>query len=283
MKKQPALSRKPPRRAPVRRMPDAPVQRRVSGPYFRVLPLTIMMAVLLLGVKLNDFYHDGMQLKQMFSVQDANAEGKDAADKKDMATKADPAKNEKDSKKMAKDEMAKKDTKDKKGNPKVDMASLDKDADPAMAGSPKEHHYSQIELDLLQSLSARRKEIEARAQELDMKEKLLDATEVRVNGKLDDIKSLKKEVETLLASYNEKEDGKLAGLVKIYETMKPKDAAKIFNELDMEILLEVANRMAERRVAPVLAAMDPTKAKDLTTELAEYRKLRSLPKSLGVN
>ena len=60
-------------------------------------------------------------------------------------------------------------------------------------------------------------------------------------------------------------------VVAIYEAMKPKDAAKIFNELDMLILIELAERMRERLI--VLADMDPTAANALTVELATRRSL----------
>jgi flagellar motility protein MotE (MotC chaperone) len=60
-------------------------------------------------------------------------------------------------------------------------------------------------------------------------------------------------------------------LVKTYETMKPKDAARIFDTLEMEVLIEVAQRMKEAKLAPVLAAMDPAKAQSVTVELAARR------------
>ena len=63
-------------------------------------------------------------------------------------------------------------------------------------------------------------------------------------------------------------------VIKIYENMKPKDAARIFDELDMDTLLLVAERMKERKLAPVMAQMKPTKAKDVTIRLST---LRSLP------
>ena len=55
--------------------------------------------------------------------------------------------------------------------------------------------------------------------------------------------------------------------------MKPKDAARIFTELDMEILLDVAERMREVKMAPILAAMAAVRAKQVTVRLALRRKL----------
>ena len=60
-------------------------------------------------------------------------------------------------------------------------------------------------------------------------------------------------------------------LVTIYETMKPKDAAKIFNELEMPVLLKVVSNMKEVKVAPVIASMDPAKARELSIELSRQK------------
>jgi len=134
--------------------------------------------------------------------------------------------------------------------------------------------FSQIEVDLLQSLSKRREEIEAYSDELGLREKVLEAAEKRVDQKLASLTELKTEIEVLLKTYEKKEDTEIRGLVKIYESMKPKEAARIFNELDMDILLQVIDRMSERKAAPVLASMTPTRAKDVTENLAELRRLR---------
>ena len=60
---------------------------------------------------------------------------------------------------------------------------------------------------------------------------------------------------------------------KIYENMKPKEAAKIFEQLDMPILLDVVERMKEQKVSPILAEMEPSKAKTVTTEMAQQRQM----------
>jgi flagellar motility protein MotE (MotC chaperone) len=59
--------------------------------------------------------------------------------------------------------------------------------------------------------------------------------------------------------------------------MNPKDAAKIFNSLDMDVLLQVITKMSERKSAPIIAAMDEERARDVTILLAEQNKLPDLP------
>jgi len=65
----------------------------------------------------------------------------------------------------------------------------------------------------------------------------------------------------------------MKSLVKIYENMKPKDAAPIFEQLDMDVLLDIVDRMKEAKVAPILAQMNPAKAKEVTDELAKRHEL----------
>jgi flagellar motility protein MotE (MotC chaperone) len=87
------------------------------------------------------------------------------------------------------------------------------------------------------------------------------------------MKNLQAEIEKLLAAYDEQQEKKVTSLVKIYETMKPKEAAKIFEELEMDVLLMVVERINSRRLAPILAAMNPQKAREVTVELSRLRNL----------
>jgi flagellar motility protein MotE (MotC chaperone) len=63
--------------------------------------------------------------------------------------------------------------------------------------------------------------------------------------------------------------------------MKPKDAARIFEELEMDTLLPVTERMNERKLAPVMAEMNPAKAKDITEQLATLRQVVSSKRPPG--
>lgn len=142
--------------------------------------------------------------------------------------------------------------------------------------------YSQEEVRLLQSLSKRREQLELRERDLEQREKLLQAAEKKVEEKLAELEALKQNLEGLLGKQQEIESERLGQLVKIYENMKPKDAATIFNEMNFDVLLSIIDRMAERRVAPILAAMDPVRAREVSARLADYRSLpRSAPAKTG--
>ncbi len=132
---------------------------------------------------------------------------------------------------------------------------------------------SKVERELLESLAKRREELQEWSQSISMRENVLNATEMKINQKMSELRELEKNVSKLLEHYNEKEDSKIRSLVKIYENMKPKDAAIIFNELEMDILLAVVDAMSERKVAPILAKVNPEKARSVTEALARERKL----------
>ncbi len=138
---------------------------------------------------------------------------------------------------------------------------------------PDPYEFTDEEIELLQRLSARREEIDARGREMDQREALLAAAEERIEQKVAELEALRRSIEELVVQHNDQEESQLRSLVKIYESMKPKEAARIFEELDMLVLLEVIDRMSERKAAPVLARLSPDRAKEITLELAKRRNL----------
>jgi len=145
-------------------------------------------------------------------------------------------------------------------------------AAPAAASDPGAER-TQTEMDVLEKLRERRAVIDARERDVERREEMLRAAESQIDRKVAEMKTLQSTIEGLLRQYNDQEDNKMRSLVKIYENMKPKEAAKIFEQLDMNILLEVVERMKEQKVAPIMAEMDPMKAKAVTAELAQRRQM----------
>ena len=132
------------------------------------------------------------------------------------------------------------------------------------------------EIDLLQDLMTRREELDQRTAALELRERLLAETERRIDGKIAALKALEGQISDLLVTHEEYEEAQLASIVAVYEKMKPKDAARIFQRLDIAIQLEVATRMKESKMAAILAAMSPDLAKTLTSELAERAKVPTI-------
>ena len=133
-----------------------------------------------------------------------------------------------------------------------------------------------IKLEMFEDLSKRSAELEKIEEDLRMREALLKAAEQELDRKVQELTNLRQEIEELLELQSGKEQERIDSLVKIYEGMKPKDAARIFDTLDLDVLVMVMSKMSERKVAPVLAAMNPERARTVTIMLAEERTLPTL-------
>lgn len=145
-----------------------------------------------------------------------------------------------------------------------------------------EIEYSAVQMQLFEDLSKRRKELEAREKQIIAREALLQAAERNLEQKYKELSDLRGEVQQLLQTQNEEEGARIASLVKIYEGMKAKDAARIFDTLDMDVLLQVLGRMSERKSAPIIASMNPDRARSVTIMLAEQKTLPTLDDDLKV-
>jgi len=128
---------------------------------------------------------------------------------------------------------------------------------------------SSAELALLESLRKRRVELDARANALEMRENLLKAAEKRIDEKLEALKVFDARIEEQFKKQESAENEQFAGLVSMYENMKPKDAARILSRLETDVLVSVATRMKPRKLAPVLSKMDSASAERLTVEMAQ--------------
>lgn len=148
------------------------------------------------------------------------------------------------------------------------------DESPAISGAaPEREDSSPAEMDILKQLSARREALDRRAQDVDKREAILKIYEQRIEQKTRELAALRQQIQTLLGQANETQAAQLDNLVKIYETMKPDDAAKIFDTLDMPILLGVIQRMKPKSTAPIMAKMSSERAKEVTVSLLKQDKL----------
>ena len=165
-----------------------------------------------------------------------------------------------------------------KPEPPVEMAPESKAAaGTVVAEAPKP--TSAGERAVLERLQTRRQELDARARELDLRENMLKAAE----KKLETQNAVEKAEGAggapaaggpktgSMAQRKEKEEAENArfkSVVTMYETMKPKEAAKIFDRLDIRVLLDMASQMKPQIMSAILAQMSPEAAERLTIELA---------------
>jgi len=121
---------------------------------------------------------------------------------------------------------------------------------------------------ILERLQARRQELDARAREIDIRENLLKSAEQRIESKVKELKEVEARIVVKTQERNEAEVVRFKGLVTTYEAMKPKDAAKVFDRLEMPVLYEIASQIAPRKMSDILGLMTPEAAERLTVEMA---------------
>ncbi|HEV7371669.1 MotE family protein [Arenibaculum sp.] len=128
---------------------------------------------------------------------------------------------------------------------------------------------------VLAAVAEQADELAMRSRRLEDAEAMLGATETRVGVQIARLAEIKGEVEGLLARRSALEEEDVRRMVAIYEAMKPKDAARIFSDLETDMVIDVLDRMPERRSAPIIAEMKDEKAREVTRTILQRRSLAS--------
>ena len=97
---------------------------------------------------------------------------------------------------------------------------------------------------------------------------MLGEAERKLETGLGDLKQAEDKVDTSGKAKAEAEKAGLKNLVTMYETMKPKEAARVFDRLGQDVLVSLVLAMNPRKMAEVLAVMQPDAAEKLTVALA---------------
>jgi flagellar motility protein MotE (MotC chaperone) len=245
-----------------------------AGPSFRLLPVVIAATVCMLGFRIQVVVetvahtrHTALKLGTSAALAQAQPDkpaGKPSPDAPAAAPPGQPA------------------AADDKSNASAGMQSAPAGAQPmnppgadaATTGQAfNVASLSKEEIETLQRLAERREQIDKREQDVAAREDLLKAGEARIDGKISQLQDLEKTIQGLLQQYDSQKQAEIAQLVKIYGAMKPKDAANIFNTLDMAILVAVIQNMPTTKTAQIVELMDVEKARLLTEELSQRKQL----------
>jgi flagellar motility protein MotE (MotC chaperone) len=165
--------------------------------------------------------------------------------------------------------------------PRSDPAHATSTAVPSTVGAPAQPAQpaaseapppvSDSERAILQRLRQRRNEIDARESSVVARESVLTAAEQKLTVRVAELQALQQKLGGQFAAQKQKQDAGWQAMVKMYEAMKPKEAAAIMNELPMPVLLPLMDRMKAAKAAAIMEVMTPEKARDVTSELAQMR------------
>lgn len=278
----------------------------ISAQNIRFLPVLIIVAMLAFSVRIVDFASGVSSLSGAAQAMEADekstvtpADDQKMPDQSGLNTELEAleqaAKKNEDLKNTKVPEVpsapAKKEDKvtEVSGEKSIDLkkeatAAEDKHAESKTEASVKwrdagdeEPSTQKTKMEVLKDLSSRRDSLDKKEQELQTREALLRAAEQEIDRKYQELSSLRQQLENLLQKQNDEEKARISSLVKVFENMKPKEAARIFDTLDIPVLMSVMSKMSERKLSPIMASMNPERAKTMTIMLAEEKALPTLP------
>lgn len=252
--------------------------------YNKILPLLVFVAMLAFSVRLVEVAGNVSRLGEAVAADAAKEEAKPAAEHAEeaavAAAKPEEAKKDEHAAEPAAD-AHKEGEKPAEGTKTEDAKPLD--APPAVdtpewvdAGD-SDTQFSAVRTELYDNLAKRRDELDKREADMVAREALLRAGEQELDRKFNELSQLRQEIEKLLKQQSDEENARIGSLVKVYEGMKPADAARIFDTLDIDVLMQVMTRMSERKMSPVLALMNAERARTITILMAQQKQLPQLP------
>lgn len=205
--------------------------------YIRLLPVLIFIGTLTLSIKINNVFDSlKFQTSKFISISQSKA----YAEEKINKTTAE-----------------------------LDQVLEQSNQTPSDLGIPSSPStsFTQSEIAILQELAERREYLDLRSKEIDRKAIQLKVAEEELDKKLKQLQNYEIQLKNLIKDYTAKEKEKINSLVKLYSSMKPKDAARIFDNLDTEIIVSLLTEMKPSSSSAILSQMNPQKAKEVTDEL----------------
>jgi flagellar motility protein MotE (MotC chaperone) len=159
---------------------------------------------------------------------------------------------------------------EKKEEPKPAAPATDAPKPDGVVVFPEQNpqSVSPSERAILERLQARRQELEQRAREIEIRESLLKSAEKRIEGRVEEAKATEAKISTATGQKAEQDAARFKSIITMYEGMKPKDAAKVFDRLEMSVLYDIASQIAPRKMSDIMGLMQPEAAERLTVELA---------------
>jgi len=134
-------------------------------------------------------------------------------------------------------------------------------------------------LDKLYKLTERKKELDLREEDINKKAKEIDQQKTYVEQKLKELEEYRIKISSMLQDRVKADAAKIDNLVQIYTNMRPGQAAKVFETMDEDLVIEILSKMKKKTAADVLNLMKAEKAQLFAERYAGYRLPAALTKT----
>gem|GEM_PF-894598 len=142
----------------------------------------------------------------------------------------------------------------------------------------------QAQAELVKRLLSHQGSIEDERRKLEEQKHVLDSARIVLEEKMRAIDNSMAELAEKQAQHKEMMVAETSRLVKIYEEMPPREAAAVFNIMDIHVLVSIANSMNPRKISAIMGYMFPERVNTVSQYLAGVRNFhlnRSGPDSVA--
>jgi flagellar motility protein MotE (MotC chaperone) len=152
--------------------------------------------------------------------------------------------------------------------PKAREAAAQKPDPPASSASSTIPRTAASMTEMVTHLEQKEAELKKREEQIRQKEEYLTKLEQETEKRLKELIAIQKEIQAYRAEKEETQNGKIRSLAKIYGTMKPKEAAKLLENLDEQLVVSVISTMTADEAGNILGNMDIKKAAKISESLS---------------
>ena len=142
----------------------------------------------------------------------------------------------------------------------------------AAGEAPKKTEFSQEELNHFAKLNERKHELDAREEELNRMETEIQAQKAEIEKKIQTLDKTRRDISSVLEEKVKTDDKKIETLVQTYSNMKPQQAAKVLEEMNEDLAVEIVGRMKKKNAAEIMNLLKPEKAKIFAEKFAGYKR-----------
>jgi flagellar motility protein MotE (MotC chaperone) len=145
------------------------------------------------------------------------------------------------------------------------------------ATNPKAIVKNEDEADYLLKLSDRKKQLDLREEDLNKQASEVSKQKAEIEEKLNQLELSREKISNLLKERISVDSQKIDTLVQVYSNMKASQAAKIFETMDEDLVIDILGKMKKKNAADILNLVKTDKAQVLSEKYAGYR----VPASVG--
>jgi flagellar motility protein MotE (MotC chaperone) len=120
-------------------------------------------------------------------------------------------------------------------------------------------------------VALRRAEISREEERMTALKAALEAVKRELLSERERLEELKREVEAQIERRDKVVDERLDQIAKVYQAMKPKEAAKTLEEMDDDMAVQILERISGRNIAKIFNTMPKDRVRELTRRLEEGR------------